>query len=301
MNRFPEWLRRPWPSGEDFGHTKDVVDAHRLHTVCQSARCPNLGECWAQGTATVMVLGNTCTRNCTFCSVPSGHPDFDEPGEPVHVAEAVRSMRLKHAVVTTVVRDDLPDGGAGHIADTIRAIRQLNPDTTVEILISDFGGDTAAIDTVLDARPEVFGHNIETVQRLYPHIRDRRFTYEHALDTLRQAARHPAGPIVKSAMMLGLGEQEEDILSTLRDLREAGTEVVCMGQYLQPTPRQADVEAFVPPEKFAALEEAAYEIGFEFVVAGPFVRSSYRSEQALDTDFAREKLARRFAATPTGN
>ncbi len=294
--KFPPWLRRPWPSGDVFGATKDTVESLRLHTVCQSARCPNLGECWARGTATVMVLGNICTRNCAFCSVPSGRPDFDDPEEPRNVAEAVRRMGLRHAVVTTVVRDDLPDGGAAHIADTIRAIHAANPGTTVEILVSDFSRDRDAIRTVLDARPEVFCHNIETVERLYPRIRDRRFTYRGALGVLRMAAEESDTAIVKSALMVGHGETRDDVKVTLRDLRDAGCDAVCIGQYLRPTGRQVVVTEFVHPDQFAEYEALAYGLGFEFAVAGPFVRSSYLSEALLDTPFARERLAGRLQA-----
>jgi len=287
---FPSWLRRPWPSGDVFGATKETVDSLRLHTVCQSARCPNLGECWARGTATVMVLGNTCTRNCAFCSVPSGRPEFNDPDEPEHVAEAVRRMGLRHAVVTTVVRDDLADGGAAHIAETIRTIRARNPGTTVEILVSDFSGDRTAIRTVLDARPEVFCHNIETVERLYPRIRDRRFSYRGALGVLRMAAEESEGSIVKSALMVGHGETPDDVEATLRDLLGAGCDAVCIGQYLRPSRQQAEVREFIHPDRFNEYESLAYEIGFEFAVAGPFVRSSYRSEALLETPFARRRL-----------
>lgn len=288
--KFPPWLRRPWPSGDMFGQTKDIVESLRLHTVCQSARCPNVGECWARGTATVMVLGNVCSRNCAFCSVPSGRPVFDDPEEPQNVAEAVRRMNLRHAVVTTVVRDDLPDGGAGHIAQTIRAIHARNPGTTVEILVSDFSGDPDAIRTVLDARPEVFCHNIETVERLYPRIRDRRFNYRSALGVLRLAAVDADGSIIKSALMVGHGETPAEVEAALRDLRDAGCDAVCIGQYLRPSEKQAPVAEFVPPDLFLRYEALAYAIGFEFAVAGPFVRSSYRSEALLDTPFARRRL-----------
>lgn len=289
---FPKWLRRPWASGESFGLTKAIVEDLRLHTVCQSARCPNLGECWAKGTATVMVLGNVCTRNCVFCSVPSGRPEFDDPDEPRNVAEALGRMGVNHAVITTVVRDDLPDGGAQHIAETIRAVHHLTPRTTVEILVSDFRGDCAALVTVLDAYPEVFGHNIETVERLYPSVRDRRFSYRGALAFLREARAHSTGIILKSALMVGLGETPAEVEATLRDLLDVGCEVVCIGQYLQPTPRQAEVREFVRPEQFAEYERLAYALGFQFAVAGPFVRSSYRSEEVLVADFARERLGR---------
>ena len=293
--KFPDWLRRPWAAGETFGLTKDILEDLRLHTVCQSARCPNIGECWARGTATVMVLGNVCSRNCAFCSVPSGKPTFDDPEEPRRVAEAVRSMELKHAVITTVARDDLPDGGALHIAETIEAVHALNPGTTVEILVSDFQRDPAAIGTVLDAEPEVFGHNIETVERLYPSIRDRRFTYRGALDLLSMARDHSPQTIIKSALMAGLGETSGEVERTLRDLVETGCEVVGIGQYLQPTQRQAEVHEFVRPEQFEAYEKLAYDLGFKFAAAGPFVRSSYRSEEVLQTEFAQQRLAARHA------
>lgn len=288
--KFPEWLRRPWASGNDFGITKDIVEDLKLHTVCQSAHCPNIGECWTKGTATVMVLGNTCTRNCTFCSVDSGKPTFDDAQEPENVAQAVKQMQLKHAVVTTVVRDDLADGGAKHIADTIRAIHRVNPGTTVEILVSNFAGDREAIETVLEADPEIFCHNIETVERLYSKIRDRRFSYESALSVLTMARELSPRSIVKSALMLGLGESEDDVKATLSDLREAGCEAVCIGQYLRPTTQQAEVHSYIHPDQFAAYEKLAYEMGFSYAVCGPFVRSSYRSEAVLDTDFARERF-----------
>lgn len=290
---FPPWLRRPWASGDIFGQTKDTLDELRLHTVCQSARCPNIGECWAKGTATVMVLGNTCTRNCAFCSVPSGRPEFDDPDEPRHVAEAVRRMGLRHAVVTTVVRDDLSDGGAAHIAETIRAIHEHNPETTVEILVSDFSNERRDIRTVLDAEPEIFCHNVETVERLYPRIRDRRFTYEGALNVLCIAKEEAPQSIIKSALMVGHGETPADVEATLRDLREAGCEVVCIGQYLRPSQREAEVTEFVHPDQFRAYEDLAYDLGFAFAVSAPFVRSSYRSEEVLDTEFARQRLGNR--------
>lgn len=288
--KFPEWLRRPWASGQDFGLTKDIIDDLKLNTVCQSAHCPNIGECWAKGTATVMVLGSTCTRNCTFCSVDSGKPTFDDPTEPLQVGEAVKRMKLKHAVVTTVVRDDMEDGGAAHIAETIREIHRQNPETTVEILVSDFRGDKAAIATVLDAEPEIFCHNIETVERLYPKIRDQRFTYKSALNILRVARDTSPRSIVKSAFMLGLGETEDEIKATLHDLLSSGCEAVCIGQYLQPSQQQSDVQEYIHPDQFNAYQELAYTMGFQFAVCGPFVRSSYRSEALLETDFAKTRL-----------
>lgn len=289
--KFPEWLRRPWASGADFEYTKDVVDSLKLHTVCQSARCPNLAECWSRRTATMMVLGNTCTRNCSFCSVPSGKPEALDAEEPQRVAEAVLQMGLKHTVVTTVVRDDLPDGGTNHIAETIRAIRRESPGTTIEILVSDYRADFDAIKTIIDAGPEVFSHNIETVERLYPVVRDRRFSYATSLKVLELAREASDAVIVKSAMMVGHGETDADVEKTLRDLHAAGCDAVCIGQYLRPSLKQREVEAYIPPERFETYETLAYEIGFGFAVAGPFVRSSYKSEAVLEAPFARARLA----------
>jgi lipoyl synthase len=286
--QFPAWIRRPWASGDDFGFTKDLLADLELHTVCQSAQCPNLAECWAHRTATVMIMGNTCTRNCAFCSVPSGQPGALDSREPRKVAEAVRRMNLRHAVVTTVVRDDLPDGGAGHIAATIRAIREQNPETTVEILISEFSGDAQALETVLDARPEVFGHNIETVERLYPVLRDRRFSYATALQALRVAADRGDAPLVKSALMVGHGETPDEVRRTLEDVVQTGCEAVCIGQYLRPTRRQREVAQYVAPEQFKEYEALAYAIGFTCAVAGPFVRSSYRADEMLRAAMAKK-------------
>lgn len=287
---FPPWLRRPWPSGADFGYTKETLAQLRLHTVCQSARCPNLAECWSKRTATVMVLGNTCSRNCAFCSVQSGKPETVDPDEPAHVAEAVAAMGLKHAVITTVVRDDLPDGGAAHIAATVSAIREANPGTTIEVLVSDYRGDRETVLPILDAAPEVFGHNIETVRRLHPRIRDRRFTYDNSLAALRLARDYSPRTIVKSAFMLGLGETTEEIAETLHNLRAAGCDAVCIGQYLRPTGKQAPVAEYVHPDRFKEYEALAFEMGFEYAVAGPFVRSSYRSEAVLEAPFAQARL-----------
>ncbi len=287
---FPEWIRQGWASGEDFTYTKGLIEDLGLHTVCQSANCPNIGECWQRRTATMMVLGGTCTRSCRYCSVDSGKPAPPDPQEPENVAEAVRRMDLKHAVITMVTRDDLPDGGAAHIAETVRAIRRLNPGTTVELLVSEFEGVEADIRTVLDAGAEVFGHNIETVERLYPVMRDRRSTYRLALDVLRQAAQYEPRPIVKSAFMAGHGETEHDVEATLQDLLDAGCEAVSIGQYLRPGPKQRKVEAFVHPDQFKAYEAMAYEMGFLFATAGPFVRSSYRSDEMMKAYFARERV-----------
>ena len=269
--------------------TKDLVEGLDLHTVCQSARCPNMAECWQKRTATLMVLGNSCTRNCRYCAVPSGKPEPVESDEPIRVAQAIRRMGLRHAVITSVTRDDLPDGGAEHIAATVCAVRELNPNTTIEVLVPDFLGDAAAVETVLASQPDVFGHNIETVERLYPTVRGKRCTYRTALDVLRIAAEYEPRMIVKSAFMLGHGETEDEVRQTLHDLLDAGCEAVCIGQYLRPTLKQREVEAFVTPEKFMEYEAYAYAIGFGFAVAGPFVRSSYRSEELMEARWARDR------------
>ena len=288
--RFPEWIRRPWASGQDFGFTKDLVEGLELHTVCQSARCPNMAECWQRRTATLMILGNTCTRSCRYCSVPAGKPEGVDSREPERVAEAIATMKLKHAVITSVTRDDLPDGGSGHIAETVHAVRRLSPRTSVEVLVPDFMGNRTAVSTVLEARPEVFGHNIETVERLYPAIRGKRCTYATALGVLRQAADYEPRIIVKSALMAGHGETASDVERTLRDLLDAGCEAVCIGQYLRPSAKQREVAEYVTPEQFREYEALAYDLGFAFAVAGPFVRSSYRSEELMETTFARNRV-----------
>lgn len=286
---FPEWIRRHWPSGQAHEEMKGLLDGLGLHTVCQSAHCPNQGECWGRRTATFMVLGNVCTRHCLFCAVNSGHPAPPDPSEPDHVAEAVQRLGLRHVVITTVTRDDLPDSGADHIARVVEAIKSQSPETTVEVLVQDFGGDPTAIGRVLSARPDVFGHNIETVERLHPVLRDRRFSYHGSLETLRIAADSAGDIYMKSGLMLGCGETEEEVLSTLADLLKAGCTVVSMGQYLQPTPKHYPVFEYLEPSRFKFYEEMAYDMGFEFAVAGPFVRSSYRSEELLQADVSRRR------------
>ena len=278
---FPDWIKQQWASGENSEFTKSIVSRLGLHTVCQSARCPNQGECWKRRTATFMILGNVCTRNCAFCSVKSGRPEALDPDEPARVAEAVRELGIKHAVITSVTRDDRPDGGAAHFARTVEAVRAANPGTTVEVLVPDFLGDEAPVRTVLASVPEVFGHNIETVERLYDALRRRKITFRDALRVLETAAAHHSGSIVKSALMVGHGEEPAEVRATLRDLLAAGCEAVAIGQYLRPTPKQRRVTAFVPPEQFKEYEVLAYQLGFKFAIAGPFVRSSYRSEELL--------------------
>jgi lipoyl synthase len=292
--RFPEWIRRPWVSGEGYEFTRELMETHGLHTVCQSAHCPNMGECWKKRTATFMILGNKCTRNCAFCAVPPGAPvGVTDPEEPRQVAEAARAMKLHHVVVTSVTRDDLQDGGAGLFVSTIEALREACPAATIEVLTPDFKGETGPVDSICDARPEVFGHNIETVRRLYAKLRGRRCSYDDALGVLREAARHGGAVVVKSALMVGHGETREEVAETLRDLLDAGCEAVTIGQYLRPTHRQREVAEFITPEGFAAYEQMALETGFKHALAGPFVRSSYRSEELLQMPFARERMRAR--------
>lgn len=289
---FPAWIRRRWPSGESFLDVKALLSGSGLHTVCQSAHCPNHAECWSRRTATLMVLGSVCTRHCAYCAVNSGRPEPPDPDEPRLVAEAVQRLGLRHMVLTSVTRDDLPDQGSGHIARTIEAVKRVNPETTIEALVQDFNQDPACIRRVIESGPEVFSHNIETVERLYPKLRDRRFSYAGALETLRIAvALSPTG-LVKSAFMLGCGETEEETRQTLADLRAAGCAAVSMGQYLQPTRRHHPVAEYLPPERFEAMASQARAIGFPYAVAGPFVRSSYRSEELLGTEFARARILR---------
>lgn len=286
--RFPEWLRRTWASGQEFDETKRLLEGLGLNTVCQNAHCPNQGECWKHRTATLMILGNRCTRGCAFCSVQSACPPEDVDAlEPQRVAEAVATLGLEHVVITSVTRDDLPDGGATHFARTLDAIRAAVPETKLEVLVPDFQGCQDAVVTVLVARPDVFGHNIETVRRLYPRVRHPRAQYDVSLNVLRAAARYAPAVVVKSGLMVGHGETIEEIRETLVDLLDAGCRAVTMGQYLQPTPAQRPVTEFITPEQFREYERMAYEVGFLHAVAGPFVRSSYHAGgiwKALEPD-----------------
>ena len=291
--RFPEWIRRKWASGEDFDFTQGVLRDLGVHTVCQSARCPNRAECWQRRTATLMIAGDVCTRNCAFCAVTHGNPRPLDPAELWNVARAVRELGLAHAVLTSVTRDDLPDGGAAHMASTIEAIRMMNPGTTIEALVPDFQGDAAAIDLVLEAGPNVFAHNIETVRRLYPVVRDRRSSYTRSLDVLRHAAKCSLDVVVKSAFMVGHGETEDEVRETLEDLRDAGCLAVSIGQYLQPTGHERPVAEFVSPVQFQAYRRMADALGFACVAAGPFVRSSYHSDDLWSALSAPGKLPAR--------
>jgi lipoic acid synthetase len=276
----PKWLRAPAPAGENYRELKGLIDRLRLHTVCESAACPNVGECWNQRTATFMILGNVCTRRCGFCAVEKGAPlpvDYDEPRR---VAEAVEAMGLRFAVVTSVNRDDRQDGGAGLFALTIRAIRDRDPGCGVEVLTPDFQGSRAAVATVMQAAPDVFNHNTETVPRLYRQVR-LGARYERSLDVLARAGEIAPGTPTKSGLMLGLGETIDEILAVMRDLRSSGVRILTLGQYLRPSPRHLPIVRYVAPEEFDDLRRAGYELGFSHVESGPLVRSSYHASNAV--------------------
>lgn len=278
----PDWLRIRLQTGESFGKIKGMMGQLKLHTVCEEARCPNIYECWSEGTATFMVMGDTCTRACGFCNVKTGRPEALDTEEPRHVAEAVQQMRLDHAVITSVDRDDLPDGGAAHIARTIQEVRRINPSTRVEVLIPDFQGNWEALQLVLDARPDVLNHNTETVPRLYWRVRNRA-DYAQTLELLRRAHqfRQAQAPrmLTKSGIMLGLGESSQEVEETIRDIRAQGTDVLTIGQYMRPTMKHLPVERYWSPEEFEGLKDFALQLGFSFVESGPLVRSSYHAKR----------------------
>ena len=277
--RLPEWLRMPLPTADTFGRTRALLGELKLPTVCESAKCPNHWECWSRGTAAFMIAGDRCTRACGFCAVATARPLPLAEDEPQRVAEAARRMSLRHVVVTAVARDDLADGGAGHFARTIAALRELNPGIVIEVLTPDFNDQDAALDAVLAARPNVFNHNLETVRRLTPEVRHRA-TYDRSLVVLRKAkARGHAGTHTKSGLMLGLGETEPEVLDALRDLRAVGCDLLTLGQYLQPSQKHLPVKEFIPPAQFVRYARAAQEMGFVHVASGPLVRSSYHADE----------------------
>jgi lipoyl synthase len=280
--RKPEWLKVRLPHGENYEHVLGEVKRLDLHTVCQEAMCPNIGECWGAGTATIMILGDTCTRGCHFCNVKTGSPKGEVDWlEPKRVAAAVAELGWKYLVLTAVDRDDLADGGAAIFANTVRMIHKTSPEAKVECLTGDFAGDLAALDVVLEARPEVLAHNLETVERLQPTVRDRRANYHQSLRVLEHAKRSGKVTYTKTSLMLGLGETETEIEQTMEDARAIGVDIFTMGQYLQPTKRHLRVEEFVTPEKFARLRDLGRSKGFVQVVASPLSRSSYHAEQAF--------------------
>lgn len=278
--RKPEWLRIPPAPTEGAGDVHRALRDLHLRTVCREAACPNLRECFGRGTATFLVLGDTCTRDCTFCAIARGRPDAADADEPGHVAEAVVALGLRHVVVTSVTRDDLPDGGAAHFAAVVRAVREASPSTTVEVLIPDFRGDADALELVLASRPDVLNHNVETVPRLYPEVRPSA-RYDRSVELLRRAAASPHGVRTKSGLMAGLGETRDEMSAVFRDLRAAGVEALTIGQYLAPTRTHHPVVAYVEPAVFDAWRAEALALGFSHVASGPFVRSSYRAEEAV--------------------
>lgn len=274
----PEWLKSRVPGGENYARLKAIIDSNRLHTVCQEARCPNAGECWNNGTATFMILGDVCTRSCGFCAVKTGKPTELDADEPARVARAVSLLGLRHAVITSVNRDELYDGGAQIFAETIRQVRASNPGIRIEVLIPDFRGEEFALDIVLDALPDILNHNMETVPRLYPIVRPQA-KYERSLTLLNRARRR--GFITKTGLMLGIGERIDEVVGVLKDLRREDCVILTLGQYLQPTKEHLPVDRFVHPEEFRKLKEIGLEMGFRHVESGPLVRSSYHAEQQL--------------------
>lgn len=276
--RKPDWLRVKLPTGESYRKVREIVSEHKLHTICQSGNCPNMGECWGAGTATFMILGNVCTRSCGFCSVATGRPDEEDPFEPVRVARSVELMGVKHCVITSVDRDDLKDGGAHTWARTIRAIRRRCPGTTMETLIPDFQGKWDNLQVVLDAAPEVLSHNLETVRRLTRQVRVQA-KYDRSLEVLMRSKR--AGLRTKSGIMLGLGESDAEVLESMEDLHSVGVDILTLGQYLQPTKAHLPVAEFVHPDRFARYKQLGLDMGFRYVESGPLVRSSYHAERHL--------------------
>ena len=272
----PDWIKVRLPSNPVFFSTKALISDLQLHTVCESAQCPNRWECWSQGTATFMIAGERCTRACGFCAVSTAKPFALEADEPRRVAEAVRRLKLKHVVITAVARDDLEDGGAGHFAETIGAIRAMDPEIIIEVLTPDFNGKQAALRCVLQARPDIFNHNLETVERLTPSVRSRA-KYRLSLEVLRRAGEIAPDIVTKSGLMLGLGETENELFEAMDDLRSANVRVLTMGQYLRPTPQHLPVVEYISPETFTLYGEIARRKGFEFVASGPLVRSSYHA------------------------
>jgi len=277
--RLPEWLRIKLPKSDSFAQTRNLLGELKLHTVCESAQCPNHWECWEKGTATFMIAGDRCTRACGFCAVATAKPLPLEADEPLRVAEATRRMKLRHVVITAVARDDIADGGAEHFRQTIEAVRKLNPKTVIEVLVPDFQDSDESIEMVLAANPHIFNHNLETVRRLTPEIRHRA-TYDRSLSVLKKVkARRGKTIFTKSGMMLGLGERDEEVLAAMQDLRAAGCDILTLGQYLQPNLKLLPVKEFVSPEKFAFFKQRAEELGFVHVASGPMVRSSYHADE----------------------
>ncbi len=274
----PKWLRVKLPTGENFKKVRSLVDEHKLHTICESGSCPNMGECWGEGTATFMILGNICTRSCGFCAVKTGRPDEVDIYEPGRVANSVKVMGVKHAVITSVDRDDLKDGGSEIWVQTVKAIRHQSPITTLETLIPDFAGNWDNLQRIIDVAPEIVSHNLETVRRLTKQVRIQA-KYDRSLEVLFRLKK--GGMRTKSGVMLGLGETDEEIIETMQDLRSVNCDILTLGQYLQPTPKHLPVVEFVTPERFDKYRELGLEMGFRYVESGPLVRSSYHAEKHL--------------------
>lgn len=274
----PKWLRVKLPTGENYKMVRSLVSEHKLHTICESGNCPNMGECWGEGTATFMILGNICTRSCGFCAVATGRPLQVDPHEPEHVAESIFLMKVKHAVITSVDRDDLADGGADIWVKTVKAVRRKAPGVTMETLIPDFAGKWENLQPIIDVAPEIVSHNLETVRRLTKQVRIQA-KYDRSLEVLRRLKQ--GGMRTKSGVMLGLGESHQEVLETMEDLRSVGLDVITLGQYLQPTPKHLPVAEFITPERFAEYEALGKEMGFRHVESGPLVRSSYHAEKHM--------------------
>lgn len=274
----PKWLRVKLPTGKEYLKVREIVSEHKLHTICESGNCPNMGECWGEGTATFMILGNICTRSCGFCAVATGRPDAVDPFEPARVAKSVKLMGVKHCVITSVDRDDLVDGGSEIWAQTVRAVRRASPETTMETLIPDFRGEWENLKRIIDVAPEIVSHNLETVRRLTKAVRIQA-KYDRSLEVLRRLKQ--GGMRTKSGIMVGLGESDEEVLETMDDLRSVDVDVLTVGQYLQPTMKHLPVKSFITPETFARYKEIGLEKGFRYVESGPLVRSSYHAEKHL--------------------
>ena len=276
--RRPEWLKVKLGRNEDFAHVRRLIQRQKLHTVCESARCPNIGECWSRRTATFMILGNTCTRSCRFCNIETGKPSEYDVQEPQRIAAAVKELRLRHAVITSVTRDDLSDGGAFIFAETVRLIHEQLPDCTIEVLIPDFQGDTDDLDTVLNAHPDILNHNLETVERLQKPLRVQA-TYQRSLSVLSHARQR--GFVTKSGIMVGVGETKDEIVQTLNDLRAIDCQILTIGQYLPPSKSHYPLDCFYTPQEFTELKAVALELGFKYVESGPLVRSSYHADEQV--------------------
>jgi lipoic acid synthetase len=282
----PDWLRVKLPIGESYKHVRSLVDTHKLHTICESGNCPNMGECWGEGTATFMILGNVCTRSCGFCAVATGRPAAVEWDEPQRVAEAIYLMKVKHAVITSVDRDELKDGGSIIWYNTIKAVKSLTPGTTLETLIPDFKGEKENIRRIIEAAPEVVSHNVETVERLTRQVRIQA-KYRRSLEVLKTLKE--GGMRTKSGIMLGLGEKKEEVVQTITDLKNSGVDVITIGQYLQPSKKHLPVARFVHPDEFKEYKEIGYQLGLDYVESGPLVRSSYHSEKHVIPGYGRQR------------